>query len=85
MQAIPGFMFDEPSLPPVHVLPLVQVEPHPVPGADPAAIQLAIVATSPAGTGADGGGGIGIVGDCIRATATAAIAMRRPWRGRPST
>ena len=73
MQAIPGFMFWEPSFPPVHVRPLVQVAPHPVPAGDPAATQFAIVAASAAVAGVDGGGGIGIVVDCIRATATAAI------------
>ena len=46
------------------------VGPHPVPAGDPAAIQFAIVATSSAVAGADGGGGMGIVVDCIRASAT---------------
>ena len=44
-----------------------------MPAGDPAATQFAIVATSAAVAGADGGGGIGIVVDCIRATATVAI------------
>jgi hypothetical protein len=66
-------MFCEPSSPAVQVRPLVQVEPHPAPGGDPAAIQLAIVAISSAVAAAAGAGGMGIVVDCIRATATAAI------------
>ena len=73
MQGIPGFMFGEPSVPPVHVPPLVQVEPHPVPAGDPPAIQLVTVAISAAVAGAEGGGGMGIVVDCIRATAMVAI------------
>ena len=73
MHGIPGFMFGEPSPPPVHVRPLVQVEPHPAPGGDPAAIQLATVAISSAVDGAAGAGGMGIVVDCMRAIATAAI------------
>src|SRR6266496_6570661 len=72
MHGIPGFMSAEPSPPPVHVRPLVQVEPHPVPGGDPAAIQFATVAISSAVAGAAGAGGIGMVADCIRAIATAA-------------
>src|SRR3954468_17785780 len=73
MHGIPGFMSREPSSPPVQVRPLVQVEPHPPPGGDPAATQLATVAISSAVAGAAGDGGIGIVVDCMRAIATAPI------------
>jgi len=72
MHGIPGFMFPEPSLPPLHVWPLVHVEPHPVPAGNPAATHAATVAISAAVAGAAGGGGIAIVVDCIRATATLA-------------